>query len=67
MCFLLNAQHYVFEEITKKDGLASNNVNCIFKDSKGYMWFGTGDGGVSRYDGKTFHNYSKTEGLQNLI
>ena len=27
------------------------------------MWFGTGDGGVSRYDGKAFTNFTVEDGL----
>ena len=65
--FCLNSysQEYQFQNITTKDGLASNNINCIFKDSKGFMWFGTGDGGVSKYDGKIFTNYNTESGLSN--
>lgn len=59
------SQEYQFQNITTKDGLASNNINCIFKDSKGFMWFGTGDGGVSKYDGKAFTNYNTESGLPN--
>ena len=39
-----------FEHITVNDGLSQNTVNCIFQDSRGFMWFGTHDG-LNRYDG----------------
>jgi ligand-binding sensor domain-containing protein/DNA-binding CsgD family transcriptional regulator len=39
-----------FQKITQKDGLSHNNVECIFKDSDGFMWFGTRNG-LCRYDG----------------
>ena len=29
-----------FRKITIKDGLSQSSVECIFQDSKGYMWFG---------------------------
>lgn len=29
-------------------------VYCIYRDSRGHMWIGTGNFGVCRYDGKTF-------------
>ena len=29
-------------------------IYCIYKDSKGTMWFGTSNFGVCRYDGKSF-------------
>jgi len=34
-------------------GLPNNSVRTIFKDSKGFMWFGTYDG-LCRYDGYEF-------------
>jgi len=57
------SQTYDFRNSNVEDGLAQSQVNCIFQDSKGYMWFGTGGGGVSMYDGKTFKNFSPTNGL----
>ncbi len=51
IAFSSNGIH--FHSLTMKDGLSSNEVNCIFKDSKGFMWFGTDDG-LNRYDGLRF-------------
>jgi signal transduction histidine kinase/ligand-binding sensor domain-containing protein/CheY-like chemotaxis protein/AraC-like DNA-binding protein len=34
-------------------GLSNNSVRCVFKDRKGFMWFGTHDG-LNRYDGYDF-------------
>lgn len=39
-----------FSQLTKADGLSDNNVECIFKDSDGFIWFGTRNG-LCRYDG----------------
>ena len=50
------------ETLTETDGLAGNTVTAIFQDSKENMWFGTTNG-VSRYDGKTFVNFTKRDGL----
>ncbi len=36
--------------------LSSAFVRCIYKDSRGFMWFGTGTGLV-RYDGTTVYRY----------
>ena len=44
---------------TLKD-LPENDVNCIFKDSKGFMWIGTLDG-LHRYDGYTYKTYRVKE------
>jgi signal transduction histidine kinase/ligand-binding sensor domain-containing protein/CheY-like chemotaxis protein/AraC-like DNA-binding protein len=41
-----------------EQGLSNNAVRCIYKDQKGFMWFGTYDG-LTRYDGhncKVFRN-----------
>ena len=50
-----NAQlhSYVFQHITTKDGLASDNVNSIFQDSRGYFWLGT-ESGLQKFDGRNF-------------
>ncbi len=39
-----------------EDGLSQSTVNCIYQDSKGFLWFGTQDG-LNRYDGYTFNKY----------
>ncbi|MBI1808190.1 MAG: hypothetical protein HYR76_14215 [Ignavibacteria bacterium] len=61
------AQILPFHSYTVKDGLISNNINTIYQDSRGYMWFGTTDG-ISVFDGHTFTNYSTHDGLpENFI
>lgn len=42
-----------FERLSINDGLSLSSVYCVFKDSKGFMWFGTEDG-LNRYDGENF-------------
>ena len=42
-----------FDKLTTRDGLSQNDVNAIYQDDKGYMWFGTHDG-LNRYDGYKF-------------
>ncbi|WCT11069.1 hybrid sensor histidine kinase/response regulator transcription factor [Mucilaginibacter jinjuensis] len=52
---------YQFSHLDINNGLSSNQINCIFKDSKGFMWFGT-TSGLNRYDGykfRVFKNESK--------
>lgn len=62
------SQTYDFRNYNVEDGLAQSQVNCIFQDSKGYMWFGTGGGGLSIYDGKTFKTFSPSNGsISNTI
>lgn len=45
-----------FENIGLEHGLSQLSVNCIMKDKKGFMWFGTEDG-LNRYDGYGFTIY----------
>lgn len=45
--------HRFFNNISVKDGLASNNVYAIWQDKKGYIWVGTSNG-LQRFDGKYF-------------
>ncbi|MCB0753817.1 MAG: hypothetical protein KDC52_20265, partial [Ignavibacteriae bacterium] len=51
----------VFEQISTKDGLPNGTINSIFRDSHGFMWFGTDDG-LCKYDGYNFKIY-KTDNL----
>jgi len=47
---------------TMEDGLPSNNVYNVYRDTKGYLWFGT-DKGVARYNGISFQTYTMADGL----
>ncbi|MBN1951009.1 MAG: response regulator [Bacteroidales bacterium] len=52
--FGINTQEeYLFTRITADQGLSHNQVTCIFKDSRGFMWFGT-NYGLNSYDGYSF-------------
>ncbi len=48
--------------LTMKDGLPSNSIRAIFKDSRGLIWIGT-DAGVCSYNGRKFTIYSTSDGL----
>jgi len=56
-----------FKHLTSDNGLSQNYVKCIFRDSYGYLWVGTGNSGINRYDGKSFkvykYNQKDTNGL----
>ncbi len=56
------AQQYSFVNYSVEDGLAQTQVFVISSDSDGFLWIGTA-GGVSRFDGKNFKNYSTESGL----
>jgi ligand-binding sensor domain-containing protein/serine phosphatase RsbU (regulator of sigma subunit) len=58
----VHSQQYNFHVYGTRDGLVNSIVKTIFLDSRGYIWFGT-QGGVSRFDGKTFRNFTEKDGL----
>ncbi len=55
LCNSLLAQEnsYQFSHLDISNGLSDNQVNTIYKDHKGFMWFGT-MAGLNRYDGYEF-------------
>jgi PAS domain S-box-containing protein len=58
------AEFYVtMQQYNTEQGLALSAVTCGYRDRKGYLWFGTGGGGVSRFDGKNFTTFSTVQGL----
>jgi ligand-binding sensor domain-containing protein len=55
-------QELSHRQYTVKDGLPGSVVYHTLQDSKGFIWFATNQG-VSRFDGRTFKNFSKEDGL----
>lgn len=52
-----DAQRYErYDILDVRDGLSSNYVDCILKDSKGYTWIGTWNG-LNRFDGYDIVQY----------
>lgn len=50
-----------FSRLDTRDGMSNSQVLCVYRDSKGYVWFGT-TYGLNRYDGyrfKTYYSYAK--------
>lgn len=65
--FQLAAQQNIrFERIGTREGLSNQKVNCIFQDSKGFIWIGT-DFGLNRFDGISckswYHNEKDSNSL----
>jgi signal transduction histidine kinase/ligand-binding sensor domain-containing protein/DNA-binding response OmpR family regulator len=48
-----NGRNVLFNRLDVNNGLPSNEVSCIYKDRKGFMWFGT-SAGIARFDGYEF-------------
>ncbi len=62
-CFTKNiyAQNYYFKHIGAEDGLSSNIVKNINKDSRGYLWICC-DNALNRYDGAKFKKFTHIPG-----
>ncbi len=61
------SQHNNFVYYSVNEGLSQATVFKIIQDSRGYIWVGTGEGGVSRFDGKNFKNLGLNDGLPGLV
>lgn len=48
----------VFSHLDVNNGLSENWIKCIFKDSKGFVWFGT-NSGLNRFDGYKFEIFQE--------
>src|SRR5687768_5610054 len=46
-----------YTRLTVEDGLSNNSIQCILQDKTGILWIGT-NGGLNRYDGSIFIQYS---------
>lgn len=51
---------------TTYEGLPSNTIQCITKDSSGFIWIGT-NAGLSRFDGVRFTNFYNSPNDTNSI
>ncbi len=59
---LLTSQILIHRHISIDDGLVQSNINNIYEDPEGYLWFATMDG-ISRWDGIEFVNFTTSQGL----
>jgi signal transduction histidine kinase/ligand-binding sensor domain-containing protein len=50
-------QQFFFTSYPIEKGLSQSVVNCVFQDSRGYIWVGT-QNGLNRFDGYHFEIYS---------
>lgn len=63
----LFTQSQTVKNFTISNGLAGNDIKCIYKDSNGLMWIATGTG-LCTYDGIRFNIIGEDKGLKhNLI
>ncbi len=50
-----------FEHLSLKEGLSQGDVNAIYQDKKGFLWFGTHDG-LNKFDGYNFTVFKPEKG-----
>lgn len=59
-------QRHAFLQYSVQEGLAQSQVRDIIQSDDGHLWIAT-IGGVSRFDGKSFTNFNKANGLLNNV
>ncbi|MFC2084746.1 two-component regulator propeller domain-containing protein, partial [Bacteroidota bacterium] len=47
---------YKIEQMTSKDGLSHDCIQCVYQDSWGFIWIGT-EGGLNKFDGYNITKY----------
>ncbi|PIP54346.1 MAG: hypothetical protein COX07_05845 [Bacteroidetes bacterium CG23_combo_of_CG06-09_8_20_14_all_32_9] len=50
-----------FTHFSEKQGVPSNQILCVFQDNEANIWFGTKGGGLCKYYGDYFANYTDRE------
>ena len=53
---LATSADYLFKTLDARNGLTSSQINCITKDSRGFIWLGT-PAGLYRFDGYIFKHF----------
>jgi signal transduction histidine kinase/DNA-binding response OmpR family regulator/ligand-binding sensor domain-containing protein len=63
LCLPARAEEFMaFRNLTTADGLVSNQVSAIYRDSRGFLWVGTEEG-LDRYDAYRFCSFTTRDGL----
>lgn len=57
-------QSYNFIIYSLNEGLPHGQVSDIAQSPDGFLWVATAGGGISRFDGHTFHTFTIEEGLR---
>lgn len=59
------SQELNFKNFDLEDGLVQVQISSILEDSRGFIWFGTYGGGLSRFNGQYFKVFDRRYGLTN--
>ncbi len=65
-CATASAERLPIRVLTASQGLSGNSIHKIVRDSRGFLWFCTGEG-LSRFDGYRFMNLGPREGLPGRV
>jgi signal transduction histidine kinase/ligand-binding sensor domain-containing protein/DNA-binding response OmpR family regulator len=57
---------FVFSHINVNDGLSQNQINCIYRDVNGFIWFGT-NAGLNRFDGSNIELFTNEKSVNGSI
>lgn len=63
----LHGQRYQFQNYSVEHGMAQSQVITSYHCDRGYLWFGMYGGGLARFDGIQFKNFSTRDGLGNMV
>jgi signal transduction histidine kinase/ligand-binding sensor domain-containing protein len=55
-----------FDHLTTNNGLSSNRIRCIYRDSKDYLWMGV-EAGLDKYDSYQVKKYRHIDNLSGSI
>ncbi len=53
-----------FRNFSVENGLGQSQVYSVIQDHKGYLWFGTRGGGLSRFDGQNLTTHKPATHLR---
>jgi signal transduction histidine kinase len=64
---LARLQGNTIHQFTKRDGLGSDFVVCLYLDAAETLWIGTSDNGITRYKNGRFVTISTAQGLPSSV
>jgi signal transduction histidine kinase/ligand-binding sensor domain-containing protein len=56
-CLTSFSQQYFFTNYSIEQGLSQSVVNCLYQDSRGFIWIGT-QNGLNKFNGYTFESFT---------
>lgn len=62
LCCTLWSQEVPSRQFSVHDGLIGQQINCLYEDSRAYLWVGTRLG-LSKFNGETFETFGVKDGL----